>query len=449
MDELLRIADSLKGEPSIRKAILFVTPSFPVFPLPPRYQCANDEMADFLRETQQSNISVYPVEPGRWCMGGFSMRMSAEARTPPETRGLPAFPDIVGARQGGLEGLRYLADKTGGRAVINDQHDDPEAEIPAIFEENNSYYLLGFESTNPKIDQRYRTLTVTVNRPGVTVRTRDGYYAGPPKAAKKTPALTPLEQADTGLLPATQLPLRLAAAPIWVPGNKNAAVAISIGAQQEANAPAGATHLSVLTAAFDLEGKSQGEVRQQFDVSSSGAPDRSRRFDVFSRLDLAPGRYDLRVAIEDGAGRRGSVFTSVDVPDFTKGHLALSGAVIARAGAEGIASQMLANVLPLAPTATRSFTRSDRAQAFVQVYEPSGGPRAATVTAGDRDETGRRVVSQTTELAAAEFAKTKSANYRLRLPLDALVPGAYLLSITASADEGKATAERRVRFDVY
>ena len=41
----------------------------------------------------------------------------------------------------------------------------------------NSYYLLGYTSTNGKPDGKYRKIRVTVKRPGVQVRAREGYLA--------------------------------------------------------------------------------------------------------------------------------------------------------------------------------------------------------------------------------------------------------------------------------
>src|SRR5581483_7043072 len=145
VEELLRVADALEGDSGSRKAILYVTPTFPRFPT--LDACVNAEMADFLRKTQRSNISVYPIDPGVF-MGSVTFPMiSAEiGGRPPMTPGTVrafASPDIVNSRAGGLEGLRYLADSTGGRAVLNDKHDNPEAELPSIFEENSTYYLLG------------------------------------------------------------------------------------------------------------------------------------------------------------------------------------------------------------------------------------------------------------------------------------------------------------------
>ena len=43
--------------------------------------------------------------------------------------------------------------------------------------DTGSYYLLGYYSTNTKLDGKFRKLTVRVKRPGAVVRTRPGYLA--------------------------------------------------------------------------------------------------------------------------------------------------------------------------------------------------------------------------------------------------------------------------------
>ena len=61
-----------------------------------------------------------------------------------------------------------LATKTGGFAAVN--RNDFAGAFDRIVRENSSYYVLGYYPTNERRDGRFRTLAVRVKRPGLQVR---------------------------------------------------------------------------------------------------------------------------------------------------------------------------------------------------------------------------------------------------------------------------------------
>jgi VWFA-related protein len=69
--------------------------------------------------------------------------------------------------------LRYIAEETGGFAVVNDN--DLVGALKRIDAETSDYYILGYYSTNPDPTRRVRQLAVTVNRPDITVAARREY----------------------------------------------------------------------------------------------------------------------------------------------------------------------------------------------------------------------------------------------------------------------------------
>jgi VWFA-related protein len=122
-------------------------------------------LRDIINEANRGNASFYPIDP----------------------RGLPAFDTPIGpdppltivqdaqslrTRQ---ESMRTLALGTDGLAVMNSN--DLDKGLRQISDDLTSYYLLGYYSSNPKLDGGYRTLKVRVKRPGVAVRARRGYRA--------------------------------------------------------------------------------------------------------------------------------------------------------------------------------------------------------------------------------------------------------------------------------
>jgi VWFA-related protein len=69
--------------------------------------------------------------------------------------------------------LRYIAEETGGFAVVNDN--DFVAQLKRIDAETSDYYLLGYYSTNADAKRRVRQIDVKVDRPNVSVFARKAY----------------------------------------------------------------------------------------------------------------------------------------------------------------------------------------------------------------------------------------------------------------------------------
>jgi hypothetical protein len=349
------------------------------------------------------------------------------------------------------EFLQSISENTGGYAVVNTNA--PEKEVASVMEESGSYYLLGYQSTNQKTDGKFRRLDVRVNRPGVTVRSRRGYYA--PRRARETSAAIPAAAADTprdaigGVLPKGDLPMHVAVAPFAVPGKRGAALAIVTRLEQPAVAERTEQKVDVLSALFDTDGKPKGSVTQSADLTLRPG-DVSSQYEVLSRLDVKPGRYLLRIGAHAKAlGTTGSVYYDVDVPDFSKAALSLSGVVLSATPAfKGGGTDALASLIPVVPTTRREFGRQHAVSAFLRINQ--GGRRtpvpvniAVRVVNADN----RVVFGRTDTLPVAAFSAGRAADYTLELPLSGFAAGEHVLTIEASA--GKVTAKRDVRFSMH
>ena len=212
-----------------------------------------------------------------------------------------------------------------------------------------------------------------------------------------------------GVLPRTDVPLSVSVAPFAIPGKKESAIAIVLGARQQVPADrSGKTApVKVLAAAFGWDGRSADSVDQTVGVTWRPDASGSSRYEVVSRLTLKPGRYEVRVALDAAPNQSGSVYTFVDVPDFAKQPLSLSGLVLAvTPGVPSAGREAFANLLPVVPTAQRELARTDRATAFLQVYQDADRvPLPASVTARITDTSDRIVLDQVTPLPADRFAR--------------------------------------------
>ncbi len=73
--------------------------------------------------------------------------------------------------------LRQLAQQTGGRAFFPSQLADLAGVYGQISEELSSQYTVGYTSKNPKRDGAWRRVVVQIDKPGLTARTKQGYFA--------------------------------------------------------------------------------------------------------------------------------------------------------------------------------------------------------------------------------------------------------------------------------
>ena len=134
-----------------------------------RMHLANIDNEDYFRNlmdtANRNNATFYPIDPRG--LAAFDSPIGPER--PPDIR-----TDVVNLNRR-IETLRTLAENTDGIAVVNSN--DLDRGLRRIADDLTSYYLLGYYSTNAKLDGQYRRINVKVNRPGVEVRARRGYRA--------------------------------------------------------------------------------------------------------------------------------------------------------------------------------------------------------------------------------------------------------------------------------
>jgi VWFA-related protein len=124
----------------------------------------------------RANVAIYPVDS----RGLQAVVPGGDARTA-SRGGTSAFSGSAVAQQfttlqAQQETLTTLAADTGGTA-FTDSNDFGEA-FSKVTKDISSYYILGFASTNPAKDGRFRRITVRLkNKNDVKVDARDGYYA--------------------------------------------------------------------------------------------------------------------------------------------------------------------------------------------------------------------------------------------------------------------------------
>jgi hypothetical protein len=199
--------------------------------------------------------------------------------------------------------------------------------------------------------------------------------------------------------------------------------------------------LEVLVIATDDKGKSFPSDRSTIDLNMK--PDTANRvkasgFRFISTLDLAPGRYQLRVGVkENNTKKAGSVTFDLTVPDFAKEKLSMSGVAITSA-LSGVAPTVrpkdpLQKLLPGPLSSYREFPPMDEIAFFAEVYDNTGNQsHKVELTATVKAEGGQTVFETKEERDSSELKGSAGGyGFTARIPLKQMAPGLYVLRIEA------------------
>ncbi len=83
----------------------------------------------------------------------------------------------VAPRDNGVEVMKTLATKTGGRFFHTPGGNELREAFTNTVEELRRQYTITYESTNDRYDGRWRAVEVRVAKPNLNIRTRQGYFA--------------------------------------------------------------------------------------------------------------------------------------------------------------------------------------------------------------------------------------------------------------------------------
>jgi len=214
LSALSQIANHLAQVPG-RKSLLWISSSFPSFLLHVNsgQWDVNRENRTFLEEVNRTthalsaaDVAIYPIDDR-----GILGRPDVDIR---RAKGRPGsdFSSRNGRLPGsmpvdipeGLDSMRDLADGTGGVAFVNGN--DIQAAIGKAMSDADVSYTLGFYADTSAADG-FHELKVKVDRPGLDVRHRKGYFSTPIKAPTETDVAATLHAIAASSLDATAIGL--------------------------------------------------------------------------------------------------------------------------------------------------------------------------------------------------------------------------------------------------
>jgi VWFA-related protein len=365
---------------------------------------------DLTNEANRGNATFYTVDPRG--LPAFDTPMSA-----PGEGEMPILVDraSLAAR---LDSLRTMADATDGIAVLN--NNDLDVGMKRISDDLASYYLLGYYSTNGKLDGRFHNIKVRVKRPGVDVRARKGYRAATTMevAKAKAAAAAPAGEGASALNAAMSSLARIR------PDSRLNLNAVALRAP-------GASAVSSLLVAGELPSASGADSLRAggtVDVTVSASGQSST-----ARVTLAPGErsFVVPVTLPAGAGT-GALDVRARMTGPDPSFEGLSGSTSVDLAAKD-AQPMLFRRGPftgnrLVPAATFLFSRTERARFE---FATAAKPESARLL----DRAGQPLAIP---VSVSERTDDKTAQHWIvaDITLAALAAGDYAIELTMSGAQG-------------
>jgi hypothetical protein len=443
----------------------------------------------------RTNVSLYTIDPRALSSAEANTTEATPyqiAPTAPRADGtMPRLdlsePSLDSEYGASIHSLRYLAESTGGFAAVD--RNDLRGAFDRMVSESSDYYIIGYSPLRPPKPGEFRKISVRVMRPGVSVIARKGYTIpsadsaatpspdttfdlpapGSPRGrSRATPAMSPPATEPAAVpkglsaplaallaspLPAAGLTMRVHAAAFR--GNRDKAdvqLVIEVLGSALAFAPKSGRYeerieLALIT--IDDRGHAANGHSTTIDLRLTNEElERVQTTGVrwISHLDLSPGHYQVRVAGHSaGKGTSGLVTEDVLVPRFDGGgSVSFSAVTLTSLPASLMITRgdaLLADVLQLPPTATRTFVAGDRIRAAVEVYT-SHANQPLDVRARLERSDGSVVHEMTERVTLAGDGRRGSVGFTI--DTSAIAPGTYLLRINTPLDR----AERIVPFEI-
>lgn len=249
------------------------------------------------------------------------------------------------------DGLRYLADRTGGIFVGNTN--DLNRGIARALQDQNGYYLIGFvpEEATFKAkngNREFQRIDVRLKREGLRVRSRNGFYGftNEEDRPQSKSAVQQLLMALTSPFSLSDIRVKMTTQ-FWFDPKKgpfiNALLHIDARDLVFEELANGWQRTSFEVGAFTFgdNGRAVDNSVRSYMVSMNEADyKRTLERGIFYRINLPikkPGAYQLRTAVRDSLSNKvGAANQFIEVPDFKKLPLSLSGIILRGASAPAV-----------------------------------------------------------------------------------------------------------------
>jgi VWFA-related protein len=406
-----------------------------------------------------------------------------------DTHGLEALPPSGGAQTASLRGtaaysgravqsqldtqfaqqetLSTMAADTGGKAFL-DSNDFGRA-FEKIQADTDSYYVLGYRSTDSAMDGHFRKISVKVNRPDLKLEYRSGYY-GPRdfQHFTKDDRERQLDEEMASELPNTDLPVYLSA-DYFRARDKRMFVPVSVvipGSAIPFTQAKDADKASIDILGIVREEKTKipvGQIRETVKLNVDQSKDvKHHNVQYNTAFLLLPGAYHLKFVVrENSNGRLGSFEADLTVPTLDKQPVKMSTIVLASQRVpmqKKSSNPLVKDGTEIIPNISHVFTNDQPVLFYYEVYDPAK-PKAEQNANGEKSKggairvltsiqffKGKVKVYETPLVEARELnsPERKAASFELEVPASQLKPGWYTCQVSVVDDAAGTFAFPRV-----
>jgi VWFA-related protein len=397
-----------------------------------------------------------------------------------DTRGLQAISPLGDASMGSLRGtgaynggaltnnmnqnfatqevMATLSSDTGGKAFF-DSNDFAPA-FAQVQRDTSAYYAIGFHSTNPARDGKYRKLTIKINRPGIKLEYRPGYYAPSDfQHSGKEDRERDLEDQLSSDLPATDMALYLDALYFRLDENRfYVPVSLIVPGSQVPFVKGGdkdKATLDIIGVVIDEVKRPIGRARETVKLNldqSLGA--RQKNIQYNTSFNLPPGKYHLKFVVrENQTGRMGSFEADINLPEMKKAPLKMSSIVLASTRQPSKQqSPLVRNGQEYVPNISHVFRQDQHLYLLYEVYSPTREKPAENQPKGTKPGvsllSSLELIQGSTKVYETPLVQAKAINVagrdavsiELDVPLAGLKPGSYLCQLNVVDDAGGSFA---------
>jgi VWFA-related protein len=397
-----------------------------------------------------------------------------------DTRGLQAVTALGDASTGSLRGsgaysggallnnmnnnfatqevMGTLSSDTGGKAFF-DSNDFAPA-FAQVERDTSAYYAIGFRSTNPVRDGKYRKLTIKINRPGVKLEYRPGYYAPADfKHSGHEDRERELEEQLASDLPATDIAVYLDA--LYFRLNENrflVPVSLIVPGSQIPFVKGGdkdKATLDIIGSVIDEVKRPIGSARQTIKLNlDPSLAARQKNIQYTTSFSLPPGKYQVKFVVrENQTGRMGSFVADITLPDMKKSPLKMSSIVLASMRQPSKKdSPLVRSGEEYVPNISHVFRQDQHMFLLYEIYSPAREKLAADAPKGSKAGinllSSLELIQGATKVFETPLVEARAINVEgrdavaieLDVPLGGLKPGPYVCQLNVIDDAGGSFA---------